>query len=49
MLLLIKAEKYKEVRDIATKLIQKHEYARFSNEGKCIYEYIVDYCNKHIG
>ena len=48
MLLLINARKYKEAKSIATNLIKKHEYGRFSNEGKNIYEYIVDYCNKHI-
>ncbi|WP_368935933.1 hypothetical protein [Bacillus sp. SH8-8] len=48
MLLLINTGKYKEAKSIAKNLIAKHEYGRFINEEKNIYEYIVDYCNSHI-
>ncbi|EJQ45435.1 hypothetical protein IEE_02316 [Bacillus cereus BAG5X1-1] len=48
MLLLINTRKYTEAKSIAKNLIEKHEYGRFINEEKNIYEYIVDYCNRHI-
>ncbi|MFV0393152.1 MAG: hypothetical protein ACK5LC_01965 [Coprobacillaceae bacterium] len=47
MLLLINEEKYVEAKGIAEEQIKNHKYGRFQNEGKFIYDHIVDYCNLH--
>ena len=44
MLLLINDGKYQEAKMIADEQILKKEYCRFKNEGKFIYEHIVDFC-----
>ena len=45
MLLLINEGKYSEARQDAEKNILDNKYGRFRNEGKFIYEHIIDYCN----
>lgn len=47
MLLLINDKKYIEAKEEAEKQIKSDKYGRFKNEGKFIYEHIVDYCNLH--
>lgn len=48
MLLLINEKKYGEARMTAEEMIANGKYGRFKNEGKYIYEHIVDYCNDKI-
>lgn len=44
MLLLINDGKYQEAKVIADEQILNKKYGRFKNEGKFIYEHIVDFC-----
>ncbi|WP_255387560.1 hypothetical protein [Listeria sp. ILCC792] len=48
MLLLIYKKEYTDAKENAVKCMENNKYGRFNNEGKYIYEYIVDYCNKCI-
>ncbi len=48
MLLQIYEKNYKDAKENAIRCMENNKYGRFSNEGKYIYEYIVDYCNKFI-
>ena len=45
MLLLIHNKKYQEAGKIAEEQLSNGNHGRFKNEGKYIYEHIVDYCN----
>lgn len=44
MLLLIYDKKYQDARTIAEEQLLSGDHGRFKNEGKYIYEHIVDYC-----
>lgn len=45
MLFLIDGKRYQEAEEIAKEQISNKNYGRFKNEGKFIYERIVDYCD----
>lgn len=49
MLLLIQDNRYEEAKTIAERQMLNKKYGRFQNEGKFIYEWIIEYCSLRIG
>ena len=49
MLLLIYDGNYEKAKKLALEQLSDRKMGRFQNEGKWIYEHVVDYCNLHKG